>query len=416
MRRAALGRLAVQRGALANAEAVLLIDDRHGQGAKAHRVLDQRVRADDQRALAAGQAREQLGAARRRRRPGQQRERDRLAAEQPLDRREVLFGERLGRRHQRRLEAVLDRPQHREQRDHRLAAADLAHQQALRRALTGQLLAQDCDRRQLIGGQHERQLALQPALGEGGRVAQRQRRRGGVLASSPGEQRELHEQQLVEGETLAPALHLLGARAEVHRLERRAALGQAQARPQPSRQRLDDVLERRTLGGHEGQDLGAREPLAGGVVRDLLGLGGRLLRRRVVGNAEASVPLVLPVQHQPRAGLVALRQPRLVEERGLHRPGRIGDRRLDQRAHAAAADRPRRDRAHLDQHRRRLPRGERGHRARLAASTRHMLEQVLDGRETERCGALGGLLRQLQLALQPRAVGRSHPSREQRRP
>ena len=58
---------------------------------------------------------------------------DRLAAEQALNGREVLFGERLGGRHQRRLVTVLDRAQHRVQRHDRLAAADLAHQQPLHR-------------------------------------------------------------------------------------------------------------------------------------------------------------------------------------------------------------------------------------------------------------------------------------------
>ena len=43
----------------------------------------------------------------------------------------VLLGEQLGRRHDRRLIAVLDREQRGEQRDDRLAAADVALQQTL---------------------------------------------------------------------------------------------------------------------------------------------------------------------------------------------------------------------------------------------------------------------------------------------
>ena len=46
-----------------------------------------------------------------------------------LQRRVVLAGQHLGRRHQRRLRAALDRDQHRQQRDHGLAAADIALQQ-----------------------------------------------------------------------------------------------------------------------------------------------------------------------------------------------------------------------------------------------------------------------------------------------
>src|ERR671928_44897 len=46
-------RLGVERGALAHAEAVLLVDHRHGEAVEPHGVLDQRVRADDQPELAA---------------------------------------------------------------------------------------------------------------------------------------------------------------------------------------------------------------------------------------------------------------------------------------------------------------------------------------------------------------------------
>ena len=41
----------------------------------------------------------------------------------------MLLGEQLGRGHHRRLIAVLDRLEHRPQRDHRLAAAHIAHQE-----------------------------------------------------------------------------------------------------------------------------------------------------------------------------------------------------------------------------------------------------------------------------------------------
>ena len=48
---------------------------------------------------------------------------------QPAQGRLMLAGEDLGRRHQRGLRAALDRAQHRQQRDHGLAAADIALQQ-----------------------------------------------------------------------------------------------------------------------------------------------------------------------------------------------------------------------------------------------------------------------------------------------
>ena len=85
---------------------------------------------------------EQVGAAARGRGAGQQRGLHELARHQLLQRREVLLGERLGRRHQRGLGAGLDRAQHRVERDDGLARADLAHQQPLHRAL-----ARRCRRR-----------------------------------------------------------------------------------------------------------------------------------------------------------------------------------------------------------------------------------------------------------------------------
>ena len=51
------------------------------------------------------------------------------AAPKLADGLEMLTREQLGRRHQRRLRARLDRACHSEQRDHGLAAADIALQQ-----------------------------------------------------------------------------------------------------------------------------------------------------------------------------------------------------------------------------------------------------------------------------------------------
>jgi len=413
VRRAAGGGLGLERGALAHAEAVLLVDDGDRQRGEAHGVLDQRMRADDERALAARQAREQLRAAGAGRRTGQQRERHRLIAEQPLDRREVLLGERLGRRHQRRLVSVLDCPQHRVERDHGLAAADLAHQQPLGRASARKLAAQDLRRLALVAGQREGQPRRQPAFAEGPRLIEREGWRARIFARAPGEQRELRQQELLEGEALAAALDLARALAEVHRLERRAALREAQTRAHPRRQRVDDVAQAGALGGDEGEDLRAREPLCRGVVRNLLAGRGRLIGRGVVGDAKAVAALVLAVEDQARARLVALHEPRLVEEGRLHRAGGIGDRRLDQRAHPPPAHRARRDRANLDQHRRRLPRRERADRPRLPPRPRHMLEQVGDRPQPKRLRPLRRLPRQRQRALQARGPRRPNRRRKQ---
>ena len=66
------------------------------------------------------------------------------AAARRCKRRVMLAGQDLGRRHQRRLTAALDRDQHRQQRDDGLAAADIALQQAhhaARRAMSAAISA-----------------------------------------------------------------------------------------------------------------------------------------------------------------------------------------------------------------------------------------------------------------------------------
>ena len=63
VRREALRRLAVERAALVDAEAVLLVDDGDRQPVELDRLLDQRVGADEQLQLAGGELAEQVGAA-----------------------------------------------------------------------------------------------------------------------------------------------------------------------------------------------------------------------------------------------------------------------------------------------------------------------------------------------------------------
>ena len=238
--------LAAERGALAHAEAVLLVDDGDRERIEADRVLDQGMGADDERAGAVREVRERLRAPRRRRRAGQQRERDRLGAEQPLDRREVLLGERLGRGHQGPLKALLDGPQQRVHRHDGLARPDLAHQQPLRWRAPASSAASDLDRGELVGGQLERKPALEPAPRQLALAWQRDRGGAGVLAGAARVQRELLVEELFEGEPLAPALGQRGG-AEVHRLERLAAAREARARPQAAGQRVADLAQRRSL-------------------------------------------------------------------------------------------------------------------------------------------------------------------------
>ncbi len=304
----------------------------------------------------------------------------------------MLLGERLGRRHQRALIAVLDRAQQRVQRDDGLARPDLAHQQPLHRARLREVAVELRERPLLVAGQRERQHRLEPA---GGQLALAvEHRRGGVLAPAPAaaQQRQLHQQQLVEREP-APALLLVCvARREVCRRERAAAVGQALAGSQPRGQRLDHVGEPAGVAAHQREDLGRGQALGRGVVRDGAG-AGRVVRRSRVGlDPEPGPRLELAMQHQPRSGRVLLHQPRLVEERRLHRAGVVGDGRLDQRPHAPPADRARGDAPDLDDHRRLLAGDQLRHRARLATVAGQMLEQIADGLQPERLRRLLGLV------------------------
>ena len=115
--------LGVQRRALAHAEAVLLVDDGDREVGEHDGVLDERVRPDDERQLARRELAQRVGAPPGGGGAGEQRRGDERPGHERLQRREVLLGERLRRRHERRLAAVLDGAQHRVQRDDGLARA-----------------------------------------------------------------------------------------------------------------------------------------------------------------------------------------------------------------------------------------------------------------------------------------------------
>ena len=133
----------------------------------------------------------------------------------------------------------------------------------------------------------------------------------------------------------------------------------------------------------ERRDLHRRQALRGRVGGHVLAGRDELAGLRVLVDPEAAVALVLAGQQQPRARAVAALEPRLVEERDGHRPGLVGDARLDERLHPAPAHLPARDRAHLDDDRRDLVDRQLSDRARGAAIARDVLEQVADALEPE---------------------------------
>ena len=149
--------LGLQRQALVHAEAVLLVDDGEGEIAEDHVRLEQRVRADDDVDVAAGEALQHLLARAALLAPREQADAQAGLLGQRRDGFEMLAGEHFRRRHQRRLRAGLHRDGHGEQRDDRLAGADVALQQpqhAARRAHVGLDLAHGLA---LGVGQRERQ-------------------------------------------------------------------------------------------------------------------------------------------------------------------------------------------------------------------------------------------------------------------
>ena len=257
--------LRVERRALAHAEAMLLVDDDDREPVEHDVGLEQRMRADDERQLPRGELRERVGAPLGGGGTGQQRGAHGLAGHQRLQRREVLLGEHLGRRHEDRLHVVLDGAQDRVQRDDGLARADLPHEQPLHRARLRELVVEDRDRPALVARQLERQQLLAPAHREVALPVERGRGARGAALRAAAQQRQLGEQQLVEGEAAAAALEVAGVRGD----ERGGAVGHPAGAAHPRRKRVDGVVRDVQVRAHEREDLRRGQPGGRRVVRDL---------------------------------------------------------------------------------------------------------------------------------------------------
>ena len=151
--------------------------------------LDQRVGADEQtrarrsRAGPGPRLRRAAGVA-----PVSSANGSRLFGEQPVQGHRVLLGERLGRRHQHRLEPGFQRPQHRVERDHGLARPDLPHQQPLHR-LAGVEVAVDLVERLQLVARSARTAATRPSARPAPRACPSRgagARCGGSASASPG--------------------------------------------------------------------------------------------------------------------------------------------------------------------------------------------------------------------------------------
>ncbi len=322
---------------------------------------------------------------------GQQRSGQGLGAHQPLDGCEVLFCKGLCRGHQGRLVAMLDGAQHRVERDDGLAAADLAHQQPLHRLRLGEIHVDLVDSVALVAGGREGQRVLEPARAERRRILKRAGPGAGSARGASAQERQLGEQELLEGQPLSPRLGVVGKAGKVHCGERGRPVGQTLDDSCGRRERLGDVCERSPGALDEGEQLGRADALGGRVVGHRVALAGSvghlaggLGGERVMGDAKASAPVGLAVQQQPRAGGVALDQPGLVEERRAHRGGGVEDDRLDERPHAPSPHCPRADPADLYGDGRLLAGPQRGDGPPLAAVAGQMLEQIAHRVKPER--------------------------------
>ena len=295
---------------------------------------------------------------------------------QRLQRREVLLGERLGRRHEHRLHVVLDGAQDRVQRDDGLARADLAHQQALHRPRRGELRVERGDRRALVAGQRERQQLLAPA-------PRQRRRRRRAPAPRPTRGAGRGGAAARAGRAAARRTPAGGGRPRGRRRARRRAPRRRSGRPRAPRARAAGsgstaCSAAGEVRAHEREDLRRGQALGRRVVRDL----ARAARRSSVGawlvtrNALRAAYLPCRTSRVPGGYLrcsqgwlknVAFITP-VSSATVASTSGFIPRRRTG----------PARDRAHLDDDRRDLAGRQRRDRARLAAVARQVLEQVAD--------------------------------------
>ena len=122
-----------------HAEPMLFVDHHQAEILERDRLLEQRVRADQNVDAALFQRLDDLRALAAPLAPGEQRDAQAGRGAEAADGGQMLPRQQLGRRHQRRLRAGFDRTRHGEQRHHRLAAADIALEQAQHAVRAGEI-------------------------------------------------------------------------------------------------------------------------------------------------------------------------------------------------------------------------------------------------------------------------------------
>jgi hypothetical protein len=155
----------------------------------------------------------------------------------------VLLCQRLGRRHQHRLEARFQRPQHRVEGNHGLAAAHLAHQQPLHRLAGVEVGIDLVECLELVPGRLEGQ-RFDPAPDRLARPAEARRRPRGAVGALSRRQDRLVEEQLFEAQAVPRDLDLLPALGQVDGLDRIGSPGQPATHPQLHWKRLKHIPNR----------------------------------------------------------------------------------------------------------------------------------------------------------------------------
>ncbi len=312
-------------GALLDAEAVLLVDDRDREVAQLHSGLDEGVRADDD---VGGERLLALGLLRRAR---EQRARDAELEAEVGDREEVLLGERLGRRHERALPAVLDRAEERVERDDGLARADVALQKPLHRRRAREVAVDLADRLLLVRRERERE-RLAVAADQVARLAEPWRERALALLDAARDA-DLEDEQLLEGEPRAAAFRLGEVVRAVDGGERVALEREPFAFAQLRGQRVEDVRRERQRKIDDAAHARRRDLLRRRIDRREVGGGARLaevVRARL--EAEAAE---LAAHADLRSGRELVGEPRLVEPVHGDRVAAVVDARDDPRPPAA---------------------------------------------------------------------------------
>ena len=342
--------LLAERGALVEAGAVPLVVGRDGEIGEAGEVGEQGVRADDDVGVARFDARERGLAVFLRLRAGEQFDTDRAALEQRGDVEVVLLGQDLGGRRDGGLRVRGHGHEHRVERDHGLAGADVALDQPVRGRGPLEVLG-DLSHGGVLPGREGEGDALADVRVDA--FAPLERGRAG-LAALPGAaqlHRQLQHEEFVVGEAPARDEDLFPVRRAVHHPVRVGERGELVLAPErigevvlDERKRVRENLLDRALdrAGFDGfaRRVDGSEAIAGGAD----GLGFDL----VVGHAlPAGVDQLDAVgAHRVRARLAlhadaharvdGLDEVGAVEPDEVEAPGLVGEDRLE--AGLASAD------------------------------------------------------------------------------